>query len=63
MVRKVLLYIAFVSLLIVAALLQFTNRKSTLRKGQMNFVLEEPSLVNKIVIKNRADQLCIGIRP
>lgn len=59
MQRKSIYSIAFASLLIIAAVFVFTDRKSTIRRGQMNFALENPLLVDKIIIKNKVNQILI----
>lgn len=57
--RKILYTLAFAVLVAIAAVLMVSNRNSTLQKRNMNFTLVEPSLVDKIVIRNNTGRLVI----
>ena len=59
MPRRIFFSLAFGSLIIIAAVFVFTDRKTTIRRGQMNVALEKPSLVDKIVIRNEITRIVI----
>jgi hypothetical protein len=57
--RKYFSYLAFFGLLLIAAIFVFTNRKSTIRGSQMNFALDQPSRVDKIIIQDNENRILL----
>jgi hypothetical protein len=57
--RKIIYTLAFIGLMAIAAFLIVTNRNSTIQRRNMNFALTEPSLVDRIVIRNKTIQMDI----
>ncbi len=59
MQRKILYAIAFTGLIILSAVALLTNRKSTIGKRQIDFALEDPSKVDRIIIENKTNRILI----
>ncbi|MBN2274332.1 MAG: hypothetical protein JXR41_03755 [Bacteroidales bacterium] len=59
MQRKIIIILAFVALIIIAVVFVLNDRGSTIRRGHMDFTLEEPSQVDKIIIGNHRKSILI----
>jgi hypothetical protein len=59
MQRKIIYFLVFTCLIILAAVFLLTDRKSTIRQKQIDFALEDPSQVDRIMIDNKVSRILI----
>ena len=55
--RKIITFIAFILLVLVAVLILLVDRKSTFKAGEADFVLKNPSDIDRIRIENKMNQI------